>query len=191
MIRPVPLSRPLDARQLRTRAALKAAVLKLTANKPFAGISVGEIAETAQVGPATFYRHYRDKNALLADVAEGFVAELTPKITPVVLATDSGAAALALCRFVEERREVCVALLAGGAGNAVREKILERAIEQSRRSGISETLWLPGDLGSLHIVTSLLNVLGWWLGHDREIGAEEMSAIIDRLVLKPVLGGGA
>lgn len=181
------LSRPLDVRQVRTREALRAAVLDLTASKQFAAISVGEIAATAGVGAATFYRHYRDKDALLADVATDFTDEMLAMLTPVVVTADSRSASLALCRFIDDRREICAALLTGGAKNAVRERIVERAVAQSRLSGIADTIWLPGDLGPVHMVTSIVSILAWWLQADRELTPERMSVLIDRLILRPAL----
>lgn len=183
------LSRPLDVRQVRTRAALRDAVLALTADKEFAAISVAEIAARANVGAATFYRHYRDKDALLADVANDFMDEMLAQITPVVT-KDSRAASLSLCRFIAERREMCAAMLTGGAKNAVRAQILERAVARSRLSGIAEKSWLPDDLGAVHMVTSILSIVAWWLERDRAIAPEQMSLLIDRLVLRPALSSG-
>lgn len=180
-------SRPLDVRQRRSREALRAAVLALTSERPFDEISVGEIARAAGLGYATFFRHYSDKVALLADAAEELISAMILKLAPLVRAADSRSTALMLCRFVEERRPLCVALLVGGARNAVREEILARAIRQVDISATAKGSWLPESLGPAYMVTAVLAILGWWLeqGHDRS--AEEMSVIIDRLVLTPAL----
>ncbi len=185
--RPLSGSRPLDVRQVRTRAALRAAVLELTGERPYAGISIGEIAQKAGVGYATFFRHYRDKDALLADVAEGFISETMLRLAPLALAAESRSAALTLCRFVEERRPIFVALLVGGAGNAVREEILARAIRQVDLSRTATASWLPESLGPIHMVTSVLTIIGWWLEQGQDRSAEEVSVIIDRMVLTPAL----
>ncbi len=180
-------SRALDARQVRSRAALRAALLDLAAEKTFAGITVGEIAERAGVGYATFFRHYRDKDALLADVAEGFISETIVMFQPLVRAADSRSAALALCRSIEARRPFCVALLVGGAGNTVRGEILARAIRQVDLSATARMSWLPESLGPVQLVTSVLTIICWWLEQGSDHTAEEVSVIIDRLVLTPAL----
>lgn len=183
-------SRPLDARQIRTRSALRAAILDLASERPFAGISVGEIAGKAGVGYATFFRHYRDKDALFADAAEELISGMILRLAPMVRAAESRSAALTLCRFVEEQRPLCIALLAGGARNAVREEILARAVRQVDLSATARASWLPEGLGPVHMVTSVLTILGWWLEQGCDLSAEAMSIVIDRLVLTPALMPG-
>jgi len=57
------------------REALIEAALKLISDKGLAGLSFAEEARSAGVSPAAPYRHYRDRDALLADVArKGFEA---------------------------------------------------------------------------------------------------------------------
>lgn len=180
-------SRPLDVRQLRTRAALRTAVLELTGERPYDGISIGDIAQKAGIGYATFFRHYRDKDALLAAVADDFIGETMLQLAPLALAVESRSAALTLCRFVEERRPIFLALLVGGARNAVREEILARSIREVDLSETARGSWLPESLGPVHMVTAVLTIVSWWLEHGHDRSAEEMSVIIDRLVLTPAL----
>lgn len=62
------------------REALVRAALKLIAEKGPAGFTFAEAARAAGVSPAAPYRHFRDRDALVADVArrgfETFAAEL-------------------------------------------------------------------------------------------------------------------
>ena len=180
-------SRPLDARQVRTRNALRAAMLDLLGEKPFVAVTVGEIAQKAGIGYATFFRHYRDKDALLADAAEGLIGEMLLSLAPLALMTETRSAALTLCRSIEQRRSLYVALLVGGAGNAVREQILVRSICQVDLSQTARVSWLPDSLGPVHMVTAVLTIVCWWLEQGCDRTAEEMSVIIDRLVLAPAL----
>lgn len=52
------------------REALVAAALELIAKKGPAGFTFAEAARAAGVSPAAPYRHFRDRDALMADVAE-------------------------------------------------------------------------------------------------------------------------
>jgi AcrR family transcriptional regulator len=56
-----------DRRIQRTRQALRAALLELIKEKGFDALSVEEITERANLGRATFYLHYKDKEDLLLE----------------------------------------------------------------------------------------------------------------------------
>lgn len=57
----------LDQRQRRTRAALHAALERLVARMPYSDIGISLLAQEAEVGRPTFYRHFADVNGLLID----------------------------------------------------------------------------------------------------------------------------
>jgi AcrR family transcriptional regulator len=56
-----------DRRVQRTRKALRTALLELTKEKEYDSISIEDITERADVGRATFYLHYKDKEDLLLE----------------------------------------------------------------------------------------------------------------------------
>jgi AcrR family transcriptional regulator len=56
-----------DRRIMRTRQALRAALMQLIQEKGFDSISVEEITDKANLGRATFYLHYKDKEDLLLE----------------------------------------------------------------------------------------------------------------------------
>ena len=67
---------------VRTRAALCDALLGLIEERPFDQVTVREITRTADVGYATFFRHYPDKEALLNDLAAGELGDFTEQLRP-------------------------------------------------------------------------------------------------------------
>ena len=174
-----------DLRIVKTRKALAHALLALVGEKPFAELSIGEIVQRAGIGYATFFRHYPDKDALLADVADGMIFELLAQIAPALLQEDTVAASVALCRYVGEHRAICRALLAGGAEASVRRHILARALVGAEASGLAPVAGLPADLAIGHAVGATLGLLAWWLNHEGAYDAEAMGAIIDHLVIAP------
>src|SRR5215213_8621419 len=54
-----------DRRALRTRTTLHRALIGLIIERDYDEISVGDIAEAANVGRSTFYAHFTDKDDLL------------------------------------------------------------------------------------------------------------------------------
>ena len=179
-----------DARITKSRAALHAALIDLVTEMPFEEVTVASITARANVGYATFFRHYPTREALLAEIADGLIGEMLVLIAPLVLAQDTGAAALALTRFVDDRRPLCRALLVG-AGDAMRRDITARAITAAEAAGTDTPEWLPRDLGIVHGVAGTLTILRWWLEHDTERDASGMAHVIVRLVFAPIAGGAA
>ncbi len=89
------------------REALIAAALDLIAERGPAGFSFAEVARAAGVSPAAPYRHFRDRNALVAEIArrgfERFAEELSlawrdGKPNPVTAIENCGKAFLAFAR---------------------------------------------------------------------------------------------
>jgi len=60
---------PTDARAIRTRRALREALLGLIETRAFEQITIREIAARAGIGYATFFRHHASTEALLDDLA--------------------------------------------------------------------------------------------------------------------------
>ena len=109
----VPATPVADARIVRTREALRQAMVELAAEAPLDAITVRAVAARAGVGYATFFRHYADKDALLGDVADALTGELLQRVAPMLMQKDRLAAARSLCDFVSERLPICTALIAG------------------------------------------------------------------------------
>ena len=138
-----------DARITKSRHALQAALLELVAEMPFEEVTVAAITTRAGVGYATFFRHYTSREALLAEIADDLIGQLLVLIAPLVLAQDTAAAALALTRFVDVRRPLCLGLLVG-AGEAMRRDITARAVAAAGTAAAPVPEWLPRDLGIVH-----------------------------------------
>jgi len=62
-----PIKAKTDRRIQRTRQSLRNALLELIKEKGYDAVSTEEITERANVGRATFYLHYKDKEDLLLD----------------------------------------------------------------------------------------------------------------------------
>ncbi|WP_374580751.1 TetR/AcrR family transcriptional regulator [Sphingomonas sp. J344] len=175
-----------DARAVRSRVALRTALIELIGERPFGEISVAALTERAGIGYATFFRHYPDLAAVLAEIADGLIAELLELLVPLLRARDGAAAMRALTAEVGARRQLAHALLTG-AGDSMRQAITRRAIDQAMAAPTDTPGGLPRELAVTHLVGATLTILTWWLDRAPETTADEVATILDRLVLAPVL----
>ncbi len=135
-----------DRRIERTRALLREALLRLVHERRYEEISIRDITDAANLGRATFYVHYPDKDALLDDFLFG----------------DDPDAALTVRGFlehVEHNRDLYTAVLsADGAVPLCIRKRAEAAIQPHLT-----VRGVPGDLVLAHGMASLLTAAHWWL----------------------------
>lgn len=179
---------PSDARQVRSRNALTGALLELLEEKPFDQLTIREISARAGTGYATFFRHYATKEALLSDVASEEIADLLNRTLPVLYDSDSFESTRALCRHVGEHRNLWVALLTGGAAGILREEFIRQARHLPREFAEAKS-WLPSDLGVVYGAGATIDLLAWWLSQDETYSAEQIAAILNRLIIAPLVGG--
>src|SRR5262245_43646956 len=92
-----------DRRVHRTRTALFHALIELILERDYDAISVGEIAEKANVGRSTFYAHFTDKDDLLRRGSGHFRGILFAQHQEMVAAeTEPARRALGFSRFMFE-----------------------------------------------------------------------------------------
>ncbi len=182
-----PEAAPTDARQLRSRRALTGAMLALLEEKPFDQITIREISARAGTGYATFFRHYPTKEALLGDVASEEIAGLLAMTTPILFDANSFESTRALCAYVAKHRRLWSALLTGGAAGIVRAEFIRQARELARDVAKPES-WLPEDLAVIHGTGGTIDLLAWWLVQEDDYPSEQIAAILDRLIIAPLVG---
>jgi len=100
-----------DARVVRTRHALRGALLELLQSRAFEQITIREIAATAGIGYTTFFRHHPTRESLLEEIAATEMRQLLEHLLSTFETTDTSAQSLALCRYVAEHRALWSTLL--------------------------------------------------------------------------------
>ena len=80
------------------------------------------------------------------------------------------------------------ALLTGGAAGILRAEFIRQARDLARGMDQSES-WLPADLGVVYGTGSTIDLLAWWLAHEESYSADQIAAILDRLIIAPLLDG--
>jgi AcrR family transcriptional regulator len=169
----------LDRRQRKSRAALQGALVTLIARKPYAEITIDDVAETADVARATFYAHYTDKAALLAAATQRLIDEMAEDVSAVSwvgAGTDwhfDGSGLLAVLGHVERNCDLYRLVITGEGGPEPRRTLIETFHATGRRVFAAaqqhgHQTRQPLDLTVTAFVGALLAVLEDWIdGSDR------------------------
>jgi AcrR family transcriptional regulator len=189
-----------DRRVRRTRRLLRGALLALVAEKGYDRVTVQHVLDRADVGRATFYAHFRDKDDLLLS---GF-DELREAIRSAMARYERGDHAppipgLEMTRALFEHVAAHRALYRGLAGGRAGALVLGRAraelvtlvrahferVAAQQRAEPTVALEVLAE----HTVGALLGVLTWWLEHPSTHSPQEMAATFERLATPTVHSG--
>ncbi len=175
-----------DRRIIRTQRLLAEALMELILEKGYEAVTVRDITERADVGYATFFRHYADKEALLYGVLDVVLEELVQLLQPQRASGDTVALGAELFRYVAGHSRLCRALL-GGKGSPL---LVRRVIAAGTANVLSENTEHPGatipiEIAAHHLIASTLNLIEWWLEHDMPYPPERMGLIYHELISRP------
>lgn len=183
------LSTASDARAVRTREALRAALLDLLESKPLDQITIRDIAAAAGIGYTTFFRHHPTKESLLDDLAAEEIRSLIGLVMPVMDARSAREGSEALFTYVDERRALWTTLLTGGAAGALRAELLRISMEIAAERSPPST-WPPFEVVTLLVVSGTLELLSWWLRQASPLPIPEIAEIHHRNVVEPAMVPG-
>jgi len=185
----------LDRRIRRTRRLLTDALIALTLEQGYEAVSIRDITERAGIGYATFFRHYRDKGALLGDVLEAMLEELMRLVQPFGLSlrakpTSSEADPRVTGRLVfahAQQHGALYRVLLASQGSSdllwrVREIGVQGVLDTYRERQDSP---VPLEIAANHIIASFLALIDWWLKHDMPYPPERMGEIYAALIIEP------
>lgn len=177
------MSRPDDARALRSRKALHDALLALIEEQPFERISIRDITAKAGVSYPVFFRRYGTKEQLLDDIATNEVRRLLALTTPVFDAETSDMSLRVLCDYIDEHRSLWGPLLVGGAANAMHEEF-RRIAKEMGETRERKNPWLPVELASAFTASGLFEILAWWMRQPHDYPIQNVVTIIDTLIVR-------
>jgi AcrR family transcriptional regulator len=177
-----------DRRIKRTHHLLMQALLDLSATKPYEAISIRDITERADVGYATFFRHYRTKEALLLEVLGGVIDDLINLIQPMTTQGKLDQAGSQLFAYVAEHRALVRMLLAAQGAAEVQAHMWDTAEQRILATGTfpAEGAFPPA-LIARHLMAASAALIQWWLEHDMSYSIEQMGRIFATLIVEPVL----
>jgi AcrR family transcriptional regulator len=180
----------IDRRVLRTRDALRGALLGLMVERGWDAIDIQSLCERANIGRSTFYLHYPNKEALL----KGSFGDLRTALQAQAQALQRGkstAEQLAfvggLIEHVHQQQLVFRAMLGRRSGHYVQDRFRELLVEmvEDERPAGARRSW-HAQAVSHYLGGALFQLLTWWLGASRPQRPQEIEALFHELS-KPVL----
>lgn len=175
-----------DRRVKRTQKALARALISLTLEKGYDAITIRDITDQAEIGYATFFRHYHDKDALLKDVLDVVLDELTSLLTVPRREADHATIGALIFRYVQEHNEVVLVVLSSRGSSALVRRIIESGTQSMLSQNASPTEGrIPSEIAANHLVTSAVSLIQWWVEHEMPYSPEQMGAIYQELIARP------
>lgn len=172
-----------DRRVRRTRRLLSQALLELMLETEYESISVRRVTDLADVGYATFYRHFRSKQELLG-FALGSVLEELGKSVPSDMSMQEQA--VMFLRNVDQNREAYLAALTLPPGHPVLKTLHDRVKELVAARYVPRAdSGVPVNVAVDHLVRSTYGLLRWYLLKPHDYSTEQVAAMYVKLILQP------
>jgi AcrR family transcriptional regulator len=180
-----------DRRVQRTRQMLQQALFALLEERGYDALTVQDIAERANIGRATFYTHYADKEQLLFSTWKNLADDLSARIepfSPSELLVERKTHSVVLFQHVADHRHLYRVLLSERGVAVIVARLRAYLIESAKRKVIAPLLpeaTRPelADLLASHAAGSLIGLVIWWLDHDLPYSPEEMGRLFWQLVV--------
>lgn len=173
-----------DRRIQRTRKLLRESMLQLILERGYDDISIQDVTDKANLGRATFYLHYREKDDLLADIMrqlfEEFIATAPPVISPKTKSVNPNRIH-EIFEFAESRYDLFRIMMIG-KGSMVASRYLHQALRDGysreidrmqEEYGIVPTI--SRDFIENYYAGALISLIFWWLDCDMPFTPEEMA----------------
>jgi AcrR family transcriptional regulator len=183
-----------DRRILRTKEAIRDAVIDLIAEKGFEAVSVSDISERANINRGTFYLHYKDKYDLLEQIEAGIIQEMKVMIGEVAALDplkmrdidEPLPMIVAMFEFIAAHAALMRCVL-GLKGNIAFQDRVKKAIEETfLKTGFftnlkDEDLFVPREYFTAYIISAHLGVVQSWLQKGCVEPPREMALLLSKL----------
>ncbi len=174
-----------DRRVVRTQRLLRQALIELTTEKPYEEITIRDITDKADIGYATFFRHYNGRDDLMFEIFTGIIDELEslPEKHDERYFEQEG---YLLFEHISENRTLYRSIL---DSHTFTRKFREH-IKLMVQSHLDDHVALivspafPVEIAAQHMVSSLLGLVDWWLVNDIPYSIDRMAMVYERLIIQ-------
>jgi AcrR family transcriptional regulator len=186
------MARRLDRRVQRTRKLLREALMELILEVGYDAISIQDITDKANLGRATFYLHFKDKDDLLLDVIDQMMSDFmdqVPQLSADQWQLEDTKAVEKLFDFAADHYDLYRILIIG-SGGITASRQLQRRIAENIESAIETELeetggdpMVPPHFLANHFAGDLLAIIYWWLDNDLPYTVSQMAEMFQKVSL--------
>jgi AcrR family transcriptional regulator len=181
-----------DRRIQRTRALLQDAMVAMIVEKGYEGTTVQDIIDRANVGRATFYAHFGDKESLLVsrieDLRELLKREQREAAAAAGESRERGFGfSLTMLEHAKGHWRLYKSMVGKRSGTVVLQHIHRMIADLVRDDLVAlgyKTAAAQRELVVQHVTGAFMGVLTWWLDHAPSLTPEEVDAIFQRLMMQ-------
>lgn len=184
------MARPTDRRVQRTRKLLCDSLMALILEEGYDAISIQDITDKANLGRATFYLHFKDKDELLAEVIDQFLSEFlenVPQFSQNQWRLEDTKSIAKLFNFAAEHYDLYRILIIG-SGGITASRQLHHIIAENVKACMQKEIEefgaepvLPVDFVANFSAGMLLATIYWWLDKDLPYSSEEVAAMFQKV----------
>lgn len=174
-----------DRRVTRTRRLLKQALVELTGEQTFETITIRDITDRADIGYATFFRHYDGIDKLMLEIFTSTIEELES------LSGEHGEGyfeqeGYLLFQHVSENTALYRSILDSHNFSRQFRDYIKKMVQQHLESNAHKvpSLAFPIEIAAQHMVSSLLGLIDWWLTEEQPYPVDQMAFIYERLIIQ-------
>ena len=178
-----------DLRIVKTRNALKDAIVTLMKDKQFEEIKISDICNTALVNRSTFYAHYEDKYELLVDIINSLKINLLDDLdkNKKILNTKEYYIELIklILNHINDKKDIYTKVLINNH-NSILMDILEDAVMKDINKRIKKKQIKTGDIPAnifiKYYLGGVANVCIEWLNNQNTYTENDIISYLEKLI---------
>jgi len=173
-------AKKLDRRIVRTRRALSAALIELILELGYDQISIRDLTKRADIGYATFYRHYKSKDELLTHYLGTIMLEVENEIRPEMSHYEHS---LAVFSVLGKYKDAILIGLSLPRDHQAMKPLWNKVFDIVTDLYLArdETV-IPLKVSVNHIIRSVSELIRWWLTEGQAYSPEQMAKMQTELI---------
>ncbi|HDR7793976.1 TPA: TetR/AcrR family transcriptional regulator C-terminal domain-containing protein [Bacillus luti] len=189
----------LDLRVIRTKTAIRNALVELIEEKGFESVTVKDITTKANINRGTFYTHYQDKFDLMTKCQEEIMYEMSniakqrfPEVIADLGSNPSPTAPFTLItsilEFLNENSEFMKAVLSPKGDLSFQTKLKDfmwKTLFEDTNEGLvnKDNLLVPSQYLASYMASAHIGVIQQWLNNGQKETPEEIAHILSTIAI--------